>query len=124
MIILDCKNRYLSGISDISQLEKQAEGNLRQSFAVVGLLDDMDTFYNMIEARVSYLNMSMNRDKDLLKKHPSGGGYRKVQCKEKLNEPSIQNQMMESSEAIAAMVRLYNVAVEVNKFQLQELNGC
>ena len=120
----DCKNRYLSGISDIPQLEKQAEGNLRQSFAVVGLFDDIDTFYGMVGARVSYLNMSMKRDKDEFRENRSGGGRCKERCKKKFEKLSIQKQMMKSSEAIAAMVRLYSVAVEVNKFQVQELNEC
>lgn len=66
----------------------------------------------------------MKIDEDLFGKYPSGESSSKAQYKAKLNEPSVENQMMESSEEFTALVRLYNVDVEVNKFQLQELNDC
>jgi len=52
----DCRSRlHLGQIKSLSELEVQAEGNLRRSFAVVGLFNESDTFYDMIDARVAYM---------------------------------------------------------------------
>jgi hypothetical protein len=54
----DCVVRFHGGISDLADIENQAEENLRRSFAVVGLLNETDIFFDMIDARVQYLNTS------------------------------------------------------------------
>ena len=117
----DCSIRYLKGISNVSDLEKQAEGNLRLSIAVVGLLEDMDTFYEMLSDRVAYLNTSAVAVEG--SRH-STSSEAKNACKNKFKEPNFQRELMERSEAIAAIVRLYKVAQEVNKFQREELSKC
>ena len=117
---LDCAARYSSGISDIPELEKQAEGNLRRSFAVVGLLDDIDTFFEMLNDRFSYLDPSLVNE--------TGSRHEtlidlKEKC-EQFKNPLFQNLLKAASPAISAISRLYEVAVEVNRFQIEELSKC
>jgi hypothetical protein len=53
-----CLGQLQTGAASLAEVVKQADGNLRHSFAVVGLLNESDTFYEMIDDRVSYMNMS------------------------------------------------------------------
>ena len=39
-------------------------------------------------------------------------------------DPKFQQQVIHASPEIAALVKLYEVAVEVNQFQLKELSSC
>ena len=48
----DCDARYYMGIGNLDQMERQAANNIRQSIAVVGLLNETDRFYDMVSARV------------------------------------------------------------------------
>lgn len=45
--------RNAEGTATLADLEAQAERNLRQAFAVVGILEDVDTFYEMLTAHES-----------------------------------------------------------------------
>lgn len=46
----DCINRYELNEIDLTEIEQQAESNLRHSFSVVGLLNETDSFYDMVSA--------------------------------------------------------------------------
>jgi hypothetical protein len=46
----DCINRYEVNDIDLMEIEQQAESNLRHSFSVVGLLNETDSFYDMVSA--------------------------------------------------------------------------
>lgn len=116
----DCSIRYKKGISSIKDLEKQAEGNLRQSIAVVGLLEDMDTFYQMLTDRVVYLDAVTKK----AGRRNSRESDAKSSCSKQFQDPDFQKELMERSEVIAALVRLYKVAQEVNSFQVEELSQC
>mmetsp|Transcript_7975 Transcript_7975/g.9318 ORF Transcript_7975/g.9318 Transcript_7975/m.9318 type:complete len:136 (+) Transcript_7975:510-917(+) len=50
----DCYVRWAYNISSLSDLMDQAEDNLRQSFAVIGLLNETENFYKMVSRRVHY----------------------------------------------------------------------
>lgn len=119
----DCLARSILGVGSLGQMEKQAESNLRQSFAVVGLSNETDMFYDMVTARVSYMNLSLNLHV-MGDRHGSGGGAEAERCKRLYQNASFQEHMMEASPAIAALVRLYKVAVEVNGIQKEELSEC
>jgi len=121
---IDCYLTALGGLSTIERMERQAASNLRHSFAVVGVLEDgEDTFFDMVSARVRYMDMSLNPH---IKgdSHRSGGGEESTRCKAIFNDPDMQQKMIDGSPAIAALVRLFRVGKEVNKFQKEELASC
>jgi hypothetical protein len=123
----DCIARLHNGeISSLDELERQADGNLRRSFAVVGLLNETNTFYDMMSARVDYLNTSLNPE-------VTGGGHSSKRsyggtydyCKNLwYKNTTWHRQLLEASPEIAMLNRLWNTAQEVNRFQLAELKSC
>jgi hypothetical protein len=104
-------------------MECQAANNLRHSFAVVGLLQETDTFYDMVTKRVQYVNMSLNPNVQGAF-HSTGKGPEQLRCKDKFANASFQALLKERSPIIAAIDRLYHVGVQVNRFQLEELQMC
>ncbi|KAL3902485.1 MAG: hypothetical protein SGILL_010806, partial [Bacillariaceae sp.] len=66
---VDCENRFQRGMMTIEDIYTQAEGNLRHSFSVVGLLNETSEFYDMVSTRIGYLDMSRNP-------HVEGGKHR------------------------------------------------
>jgi hypothetical protein len=118
----DCIVRYAAGTATLEDLEFQAEGNLRQAFAVVGILEQVDTFYEMITARVQYMNTSLNAN--VRGARHSTQNKESNQCKARFEDPDFQAKLLELSPELRALNRLYGVAKEVNHFQLQELREC
>ena len=122
----DCAARWemsSSGYNDdilLEQMERQAANNLRQSFAVVGLLHETDTFFDMVTARVQYIDMSIHSDVEG-ELHDTGTNGYIAKCKETFKDSGFRQKLREASPAMAALERLYNVAVEVNRFQVREL---
>jgi hypothetical protein len=119
----DCIVRYAAGTATLADLEAQAEGNLRQAFAVVGILEEVDTFYEMLTARVQYMNTSLNTNVQGAK-HSTGSSDETQQCRVRFQEPDFQAKLLERSPELRALNRLYQVGKEVNQFQLQELRQC
>ena len=118
----DCLVRYIHGSATLKDVEQQAEENLRNSYAVVGLLAEHQSFYNMISARVAYM-ANLTQNAHLIArggKHKAGG----LEVKKKYANLSFQKQLINASPEIAALERLYKVSVEVNQFQLKELQTC
>jgi hypothetical protein len=119
----DCMVRYAAGTATLEDLERQAEQNLRHGFAVVGLLEETDIFYEMISARIGYIDTSLNL-------HVGGSKHQSLtneaidECKAKFSNSSVQETLLQMSPELAALHRLYEVAVEVNRFQLEELRTC
>lgn len=116
----DCIMRYNKIVSSLEMLERQAEENLRQSFAVVGLLNESDLFYQMLTDRVDYLDTSLNPELIGLTHNSSKDKY----CVQTFSNSSFQERLLAASPEVAVLQRLYNVAVEVNRFQLIELESC
>jgi len=120
----DCMVRFYSGESSLDDLEIQAAHNLRNSFAVVGLSNETDTFFDMINARVDYLDTSLNL-------HIKGGKHKSpvsdeaARCKHLyLEDEGFRFQLLAASPELAVADRLYKIGVEVNRFQLNELQQC
>ena len=119
----DCFTRNEVLAEDIESLAFQAEGNLRQCFAVVGLVNETNTFYDMVTARTSYVNMSRNLDvKGQMHSTSKKGDY--VRCQELFAKEEFQKQLTTKHRAVAELLRLFRVAEEVNRFQMQELREC
>lgn len=119
----DCIVRYAAGTATLADLELQAEGNLRQAFAVVGILEEVDTFYEMLTARVQYMNTSLNPHVKGAT-HTTGRRPEITKCKARFQDPEFQAKLLKLSPELQIMNRLYQVAKEVHKFQLEELREC
>ena len=104
----------------IESFLRQADYNLRHSIAVVGLQDDMDGFYDMVTARVQYMNMSRNSHVE----GPRHASAATDECRDTFASPAFRRTLMDASPAIVAAVRLYETAVRVHAFQRQELQAC
>jgi len=122
----DCASRHLKREADLEELVKQAEYNLRYSFAVVGLLEESDEqFFKMIHSRVDYIDTTINLNKvDEEGDHSTASRGESKRCKDKYQNEDFQAQFMAAAPEVAALVRLYKVAVEVNQFQALELDQC
>ena len=118
----DCIARYAAGTATLADLKVQAEGNLRRGFAVVGILEEVDVFYEMLTARVQYMNSSLNMN--VRGARHSTRNKESNDCKRRFEDPDFQAKLLELSPELRALNRLYEVAKEVNRFQLQELREC
>jgi hypothetical protein len=110
----------------LAQMEQQAANNLRQSFAVVGLLNETEIFYDMVASRVQYMSKMaspsplLEHDQD--RRHSTEGGKEQQRCKALYQKNvTFQNELMNRSPALAALHRLFHIGVQVNRFQIQEL---
>ena len=120
----DCVARYAAGSTNLADLERQAEENIRHSIAVVGILDELDEFYKMLHARVSYLDTTLNVDMGGADRHATQTNGEAARCKEKYKERNFQRSLLARSPELRAAHRLYKVAKEVKDFQMQELQKC
>ena len=125
----DCATRYAAGKASWEMLEMQAEENLRHSYAVVGLLEEIDDFYSMIDARVKYMNPLV--DKNLISvvvdgaaKHVSGETEESIRCKQRFKDPSFQKELLERSPELRSILHLYEVGKKVKREQMAELKQC
>jgi len=120
----DCLSRLESGDYDLREIEAQAAHNLRNSFAVVGLLEDSEAFFDMVHARVEYMDVKANAQLFKEDVHKSKISKDRALCMEQYNDTEFQARMLEASPEIAALVRLYEVGVEVNKHHMEEIRSC
>ncbi len=119
----DCGIRWDHNQMSLEELWIQSESNLRHAFTVVGLMNETNTFYEMLSTRVAYLNMSRNIEVQG-KRHESGRSRETVRCHKVFQASDFQADMREKVPMIRLLEHLYHVAVEVNRFQLQELKEC
>ena len=119
----DCLVRNHLGMMSLEQTERQARHNLQHSFAVVGLLNETDTFFDMITARVGYMNTSLNP-------HVTGGLHSTSKqeeyqrCSTLYKKPAFQKRLLAACPELAALMRLYEVAIQVNRHQMAEMQTC
>ena len=97
--------------------------NVQNSFTVVGLLQESQDFYDMVTQRVEYMDMSLNPTTEG-KRHGSGGSAINVRCDAFFQDPALQKRVMAKGPELATLVRLYEVGVQVNQFQKEELAQC
>jgi len=120
----DCINRYETNEIDLMEIEQQAESNLRHSFSVVGLLNETDSFYDMVSARIQYSNMS-NNPHIYGPTHATVKTVEQRRCTHKFQKnKTIRASLRAALPHFAALERLYHVGVEVNRFQTRELSQC
>jgi hypothetical protein len=119
----ECVNRYEHGMLTLEEMEAQAETNLRQSISVVGLAHEMDSFYDMVTARIHYVNMSLNPNVTGAR-HESSKAMNIIRCSSLFGTEDFQERFKEKLPILAALDRLYKVGVEVNRFQQEELKQC
>jgi hypothetical protein len=131
----DCAHRYdhHGGYADsdnnehaskfLEQVERQAETNLRQSFSVVGLLNETGVFLDMVTSRIAYINMSLNPSVTGMR-HASIRSDESKRCSNVYQDASFQQDFKLRLPCLASLERLYQVGVKVNQFQRQELEDC
>lgn len=118
-----CMGGWADGSLTLADLEQQGAYNLRNSFAVVGLLQKTDDFYKMVSQRVFYMDTSLNPEVEG-KSHTTGKQPEMLRCKAKFQTKEFQEALLQQSPAMATLNRLYKIAIEVNKFQTKELAEC
>jgi len=120
----DCHTRYENGLLTLEELEEQAGDNLRNSFSVVGLLQEQDQFYDMVTDRIAYMDLSRNlhvKGKTHSTKRIEGS----IRCKELFGtDENFRQYVRDSIPVLAALERIYHLAVRVNRFQANELKQC
>ena len=117
----DCYVRHSLRDESLDSLAFQAEGNLRHGFAVVGLVNETDTFYDMVTKRVGYLNMSLNPSvTGQMHSTSKKGDY--AMCQELYAKPEFQKKIMAKHRPVELLKHLFSVAEEVNRFQMKELS--
>jgi hypothetical protein len=107
----------------LDELEDQAESNLRQAFSVVGLLNETDQFYKMVSKRIAYVDMERNPHVQG-SSHPSGHKKESAQCLAVLSSPAFQEKSKQQLPSLGVLDRLYQVGIQVNRFQQEELRQC
>lgn len=119
----DCEQRLEAGLMTIEEAEIQAANNLRYSFSVVGLLEETDTFFDMVSSRIAYVNMSLNP-------HIEGGRHSakksklSIHCSKLYQTQAFQMRFRRAVPLMNTTERLYQLAVQVNRAQQDELNQC
>jgi len=120
----DCTVRFAAGVATLEDLELQADENIRQAFAVVGLLDEIKIFFEMLSARVKYIDTSLNLHLHKTTIGRSGSTKERLRCKEIFSSDAFRGRLREASPTFNALMRLYQTGLEVNRFQLNELAAC
>ncbi len=120
----DCRIRYENGMMTLEEIEEQVSSNLRNAFSVVGILQDQDSFYDMLTDRIQYVDMGL---------HPNMTGQEHATPKTKLNRKckalyagneTFREIVREKVPAFAALERTYHLGIRVNAFQKEELRQC
>jgi hypothetical protein len=127
----DCILRFEANQTSLEELEAQAEFNLRHSFSVVGILEQQqqhgggeEEFYDLVSTRVQFTNMSMNPH-IIGKTHPGVPSNESRRCRALYQtDVAFRNSVRRSIPEFAALDRLYQVGLQVNRFQYQELANC
>jgi hypothetical protein len=118
----DCAIRLERGRMTMEEIWIQSETNLRQSFSVVGLLNETSTFYEMVSSRVAYLDMSLNRH--VQGDRHTGRNKKTRYCHKLFLENDFQVRFREHIPTVKLLERLFEVGEQVNRFQLEELRAC
>jgi hypothetical protein len=118
----DCAIRLELGRMTMEEIWIQSESNLRRSFSVVGLLNESSTFYEMISTRVGYLDM--NRNPHVNGDRHTGRNKKTRYCHALFLQEDFRVKFRIRIPAVMLLERLYQVAEEVNRFQLKELTRC
>jgi hypothetical protein len=120
----DCLIRLENNMITVHELEAQATSNLRHAFSVIGLFEQgQDRFFQMVSKRIAYVNFSLHP-------HVEGARHANVPTRENLRgkrvfgDPSFQKNFTAALPLLAVLERLYQVGVEVNRFQQEELENC
>jgi hypothetical protein len=99
----------------LGQLERQTASNLRQSFAVVGMLAEKEVFYKMLDARVAYINPFLNQH--IEGKHHSASKTGVCKNVFGVQRNDTFQMLLDLSPESSVLQRFFEVATEVNQIQ-------
>jgi hypothetical protein len=122
----DCANRFDAGVAaSLEELERQSANNLRRSFSVVGLLNETEAFYDMVDGRINYVDMSLNPEVEG-NAHPSvtEPTPETERCRAVYQSFEFRERLKERVPIVAVIERLYEFGVKVNRHQMDELETC
>jgi len=120
----DCYIRYENGMMSLDEIEDQVESNLRNAFSVVGLLNETESFYDMITDRIDYVNLTYNTELTG-KDHATKKSEENLACKKLYQtDEAFRETVRQNVPAFAILERIDRVGIEVNRFQQQELRQC
>eukprot|EP00536_Pseudo-nitzschia_multiseries_P015709 jgi/Psemu1/43525/gm1.43525_g len=120
----DCHIRYENKMMSLEEIEDQVESNLRNAFSVVGLLNETESFYDMITDRIDYVNLTYNPE-FVGSDHATIKTTENIACKELFGkDENFRESVRQRVPEFAALERIYHVGVEVNRFQQRELQQC
>ncbi len=127
----DCYPRFEGGMMTIQELEAQAESNLKQAFTVVGILNETEQFYEMLDGRFGFLhNMTgLNTDRAIAAggRHSSKSKKKQAEidrCTEIFSTETFRNELRELMPIMSVLERLFEVGVKVSRFQQEEIRQC
>lgn len=119
----DCLVRMNAGSMTLTQAEQQARHNLQHSFAVVGLLNETETFFEMVTARANYMNTSLNPEVTGAR-HSTSKKEEYARCSQIYQTKDFQENLLAVCPELRALRRLFQVGMAVNRFQIQEMQTC
>ena len=120
---VDCVSRYELKLMNLAEMEQQAASNLRQAFSVVGLLEESEEFFDLINKRIAYVNTSLHSDWTG-GTHATAKDDEAIRCKKVYESPEFQEKAKLEVPILASLERLYKLGVQVNRFQKEELSRC
>lgn len=120
----DCAARHELNMTTVGVLEAQAAENLKLSFAVVSILESKhkNILYDMLEARVAYLDMSLRKIGG--DDHSTKSSTEKKRCKDVYSTPSFRREVRKRLPVVAALERLYYLACQVQEEHIKDLRHC
>lgn len=117
-----CERATHSRAITIDDAIARAQTNLRERFAVVGLTEEMDKFWVMLERRVAYMKGAAAVASKQHQVHKGDQGV-KTRCGRQLASEKGQAALA-GSKCMAQMHALYDTAREVFEHQWAELAAC
>ena len=115
--------RYENGMMNLEDIEIQTADNLRNAFSVVGLLQEEESFYDMITDRIQYLDLRRN-PQVRGQSHATKKTDENLACKELYKDEAFRQHVRDKIPAFAALERLYHLGEKVNRFPQEELAQC
>lgn len=123
----DCAGRLAERIATIEELEAQADSNLRQAFAIVGVLDKMQDFNFMFSKRFAYFP-DYTQDVDVKytqgRSHKSPVSKESRRCKVAYADPQVRRTLAEKSSGLRMLLRIHNTSKVVSQHHHNELSQC
>ena len=99
--------RFVKGTATSQDLESHAEGNFRHAFAVAGILEEVESFYETVLACVRHVDTSLNGHVQGPTHTSSLNGAWTTQHQNMFSKASVQKWLLATSPERAALHHLH-----------------